>query len=101
MATYSTLDAARTAYLANSDYADGSGDVTKARAFRSACKALLILMPAMAVHGLNTIQMSLQNLKAELDSVNSWLAQNDLNQADQTTRVLVANFELARDPNTY
>lgn len=77
MSTYTTLDTARTAYLANADYADGAGDVTKAQDFRSACRSLLVLLPSSAQSsgaGATSTSWSLDKIAAELKTVEAWLA---------------------------
>lgn len=80
MAVYATLAEARTAYLASVDYAD-SGDVSKARDFRSACRALLVLLPAEVEHGAgNTAQrtvMSVESVQTQLQAVEAWLGSAD------------------------
>jgi len=77
MAVYSTYADARTAYLANSDYADGSGDLDKAQAFRSACVALQILTPAAAESGgqSNKVATTFDSaaLAGALARVNAWI----------------------------
>jgi hypothetical protein len=45
-----SLDTARDAYLENADYAE-TGSVAKARAFATACRRLLVLLPKKAGHG--------------------------------------------------
>lgn len=74
MATYDSLTAARAAYLANTDYSDGLGDLTKAQAFRSACRALLALMPQQTSEDQQSISMSVSSIRLELTAVDTWIA---------------------------
>ena len=74
MATYTTLATAKAAYLANSDYSDGAGDPAKAQAFRSACRALLILLPQSATTpGGASSSMSISSIEREIVKVEAWL----------------------------
>ncbi|HOX08178.1 MAG TPA: hypothetical protein PK280_17415 [Planctomycetota bacterium] len=73
MASYTTLDAARAAYLANADYADGAGDLAKAQDFRSACRALLVLMPQSAGQGGSNVTMSMAEVAKQLAAAESFV----------------------------
>lgn len=96
MATYSTLATAKAAYLANTDYADGAGDAAKARAFRSACRALLVLLPAQAAHGGSSTTMSVQSVEAELARAERWIAAHDADAAS-AGRVIYADVGSFRE----
>lgn len=94
MATYTTLDEARDAYLANADFADSGGDVTKAQAFRSACRALLVLMPQSAGQGGANVTMSMAEISKQMAGVESFLAgQSDSSEgAPRTIYTDVSEF---------
>ena len=96
MSTYSTLSEARTAYLANADYADGNGDTAKGRAFRAACRSLLVLLPEQASRGSTSTRMSIETIRKELDRVEAWLGIHDTNQAS-AGRVVYGNVNAFRD----
>ncbi len=91
MASYSTLADAKAAYLANADYADGGGDLAKAQAFRTACRALLLLLPQQTQQGTQMAMMNLLNLKAELDRAEVWIA------ARTQGRIVYADVRTFRD----
>jgi len=95
MATYTTLDAARTAYLANADYADDA-DLDKAKAFRSACRALLLLLPAESANEAHSGRWSPQLIKDELTAVDRFIGQREPSVADAVSRHMVVNFEDSR-----
>lgn len=80
MATPSTLAAARTQYTDNADYANGAGDVTAAREFRTACTALLVLLPESAASGGQSVTMEMGLIAKQLDRADKWLAENDTGQ---------------------
>ena len=73
VSTYTTLTTAKTAYLENADYADGLGDLTKAYDFRSAVRALILLLPQQATVGGNSTTMSIASLRQELERVDRWI----------------------------
>lgn len=81
MATYTTFATAEAAYLANSDWDDGAGSVSKAQAFRSACRALLVLKPSEVDTGQKSHAFDMRLVSAQLDAVQAWLAENDPDQA--------------------
>lgn len=88
MTTYANLADAQTAYLANLDYADDTGSVSKARDFRSACTALLVLLPQFQVQDGRTRSVNMGNVSAQLKMVNTWLSSKD-----GAARVTFANFQ--------
>lgn len=76
MATFTTLAAAKTAYLANADYADFT-DTTKAKAFVSACRALMLLLPSKSMEFQRSAEFSLSNLKTELEKAEAFIVAKD------------------------
>jgi len=96
MSTFSNLAEAHAAFLANADYADGSGDLTKAQAFRSACRSLLVLMPQSASKGQSSTSMSVTSIKAELDRVEAWVGDHG-GQTAGGSRVVYGNMRDFRD----
>ena len=77
MATYETFADAQTAYHANSDWDDNGGDVTKAQAFKSACRALLLHVPRQATQGKTTSIYNVEAIQAELNKVAAFLNASD------------------------
>lgn len=73
-------EAVLAAYDSNADYDDGAGNVTKARAFKVACRTLL-RMPTksqrFATGGPNLIEHDPKFVNKQLEAVTSWLALND------------------------
>ena len=92
MAVYTDYDSAATGYLASTDYADGAGDVTKARNFRSACTALILTLPSYAGRGGASTTFDVKLLKQAKDDVSEWLAAHDTEQTadDWGTRSAIA-----------
>ena len=78
MSNPTTREEAITAYLANADYADGAGDVTKARAFRTACTALLILQPTEINQNGVGRKVAVEVIPKQLAKVDDWLAAVDV-----------------------
>lgn len=97
MATYTNLSSAQAAYLANTDYADGAGDVTKAQTFRSACRALLVLLPQILSQSGVQRGMNMTNIKEELKAVDGWLASNNAATRPDGGRIAYADNEYFRD----
>ena len=91
MATYTTFALAEAAYLASTDYDDGSGSVSKAKTLRSAIRALMHLSPTSASQ--QGAGYSKESLKSELDTVTAWLAANDSTAGGTTT---LADFRCSR-----
>lgn len=68
--------AAQAAYFANADY-DETGDLTKARAFRTALRRLIGLRPAKSRHGDSggeEIQFDLKTLNDQLKQVGQFIS---------------------------
>lgn len=77
----SQIEAIKTAYIDNVDYDDGSGNVTKARAFKNACRKLLMIQPQMAMHhamgGPHQVMLDTKLIPQQLEQVTAWLQVND------------------------
>ncbi len=90
-----SLATAQDAYLDNADY-DSDGSVAKAKLFRTACRQLLVLLPADQSRraGNNTQQVSFDPamLRQSLQEVEAWLALNDTS----TPAVVHPDFSYAR-----
>jgi hypothetical protein len=62
------------AYISNADY-DTEADATKAAAFISACRKLMLLMPKRARHGSGEeLEVDPATLRDELRGAQAWLA---------------------------
>lgn len=76
-----TYDEASEQYDDNCDWDDGAGDVTKARAFKQACRVLIRKTPSLAMHtamgGPHQMMHDIKVIQAELNRVVSWLTIND------------------------
>lgn len=75
MATYTTLSDARTAALANADYAS-SGSAAKARAFADAVRAILILLPSASSQQASSVTWSISDLREMLADAQNYAAQS-------------------------
>jgi len=73
----STLSEIEAAYIDNSDWRDGDGDITKARAFAQACRVLLLKYNTSVSGGGASFSRDLGNLRAQLDEAVEWLGAND------------------------
>lgn len=87
---------ARTAYLANADYAE-TGSAVKAAAFVTACRKLIVLLPTATQEGESSSGFggNLSQLRAEIDKAEGWLAANST--APSVGGVVHASFENFRD----
>lgn len=73
-----TFVQAQTAYLDNAGYDGASGSVAMAKAFRTACRQLLALMPKLSQQGANNqLQLSPDLVRKELEACSAWLASHD------------------------
>ncbi len=72
----STLAAARTAYLANASYAEDKSP-PEAQAFLSACRALLLLLPAESGDRGGHMRLNPELVQKEMDEARKWLEGND------------------------
>ena len=75
-----SLTTAQEAYLDNADY-DENASVSKARAFRTACRQLIVLLPSSAMRGAGSNQQAMgfriEEVRKALEAVECWLAVND------------------------
>ena len=75
-----TLTEALENRLDNADY-DDSGSVSKAKAFRTACRQLLTLLPVASMRGAGsnqqTVNFRVEEIRKDIESVESWIAIND------------------------
>ena len=72
MATAAQLSQAETAYLNNADYAE-SRSVPRARAFVTACRKLLVLLPSSMTKGSNSVSQRVDLIANELKDAQAWL----------------------------
>ena len=72
----SSLEDVYAAYRDAADY-DVTGDVAKAKAFIVAVRHLLLLLPASATQGGESISISMSDLQKQLAAAVDWLAAND------------------------
>lgn len=74
------LDTIRDAYLDNADY-DVDGSVAEAKAFRTACRRLIVMLPTTASRGGSAgsqqVGFRLEEVRRSLQEVDAWLSQND------------------------
>ena len=96
MATYTTLAAARTAYNESTDYADGSGDITKARIVRSALNFMMANMPQQASKASGTVTMDTVTMRNRLEAVETWLADHDCDQTSPAVGTQVVDVRQIR-----
>ena len=96
--TSEELETTRAEFMANRDYSHGAGSVTKARAFQSACVALIGFRPSrsqrFATGGPNLVDYDLKELRYLCDKVDAWLAAND--RASQSNEPVQLSFEELR-----
>ena len=75
-----SLITAQSAYLDNADY-DEDNSTSKAKAFRTACRQLIILLPASAMRGAGgnqqTVGFRTEEVRKSLSEVELWLTLND------------------------
>lgn len=70
----STLPEIRAEYLETASYEE-DGDVSKARRFITACRALLVMLPASAMHqNLSQFSFSIEQITAELKAAQRYVA---------------------------
>lgn len=84
---------ARDAYLANADYAE-SASTSKARAFITACRKLIVLLPSEVAGGSSRTRAdeNLRQFRAEMEQAQRWLASSGTSGG-----VVHASFENFRD----
>jgi hypothetical protein len=75
-----TLATAQAAYLDNADY-DENASVSQAKAFRTACRQLIVLLPSNAMRGAGSNQQTasfrIDEVRKQLEACECWLAVND------------------------
>lgn len=91
----STLAEVKAAYADNAAY-DELGSVPKAKAFVTACRLLIFLLPTAAGQGGETITLDKAGLLAEMSQAKAWLSLNDPASTQrfrgETTRVDLSRF---------
>ncbi len=92
------LDTAKTAYIANADYA-AEKSTTKALAFQTACEQLRLLLPKITGrggHGGTSVEFNVEGLQAAIEKVDRWLgASSDSDRSDTSApprAISLANF---------
>lgn len=88
----SDLNEVLDAYAANASY-DEDASVTKARAFATACRILLVRLPTASQIGGASVSMDVSLIRQELNRAQQWLS----TRSDNTGGVRVASFENFRD----
>lgn len=92
-----TLATAQAAYLDNADY-DEDNSVAKAKAFRTACRQLIILLPSSGMRGAGgnqqTFGFRVEEIRPHLHACEAWLAVND---TTTNTSVIHPDFAFSRD----
>lgn len=84
-----TLAEAKAEYLGNASYAE-NGSVTQAKAFVSACRALIVLLPARSMAGGKSADFSIADVRAEKEKAETWIGSN--NSAAGSARVRHFDF---------
>jgi hypothetical protein len=77
LSSASTLAEVEAAYDDNSDWRDGAGSVTKARAFAQACRILVRRYNSSVGAGGASVSRDVNRIQAALDEVVEWLLEND------------------------
>lgn len=88
----------RAAYLDNVGY-ETAGSAAMAMAFIEACRALLIVLPAMTGTAGSTTQFSPQLIQGQLEEARLWLSQNPASGAGGGSKHFA--FEDFRDERGY
>jgi len=70
-----TLAEAKAEYLANAGYAE-TGSVATAKAFVTACRALIVLLPSSSTSGPKRADFSVASIKEERDRAEQWIKAN-------------------------
>lgn len=74
--TAADVEEAKQAYYDNADY-ESDASVSKAKLFVAACTRLMILIPASAAQGGESISMPIAQIESALQYARKWLAMND------------------------
>ena len=86
------LAAAQTAYLDNADY-DEENDVAKAKAFSTACRKLLLLLPRRTRHAARfELEIDTSVIPAELRRVEEWITDAATSGADGVRAFSLEHF---------
>jgi hypothetical protein len=91
----STLDQIKNSYLDNGSYQEDS-DVGKARAFCTACRLLLLMLPQSTRKGDSELTLSIESIRSELKLAKQWLA--TANAAAAGGGIRYADFSNLRYP---
>lgn len=70
------VEAAKQAYYDNADY-ESDASVAKAKLFIAACTRLMILIPASAAQGGESISMPIAQIESAMNYARKWLSIND------------------------
>jgi hypothetical protein len=75
----STLAQIKAAYADNADYDDAAdaSHVAKAKAYRHACRLLLVRLPKVSGQGVEVLHLSPELIAKELEKVVAWLGSHD------------------------
>lgn len=95
--TYTTLSDARTAYLANVSYRNGSGSVAMAEKFAAACRSLLVLQPSRSAQEGDLAEFPEHIIRDELATVEKWLDSNDSARSDASVKTVNVDLRQVRD----
>lgn len=75
LSSASTLTEIENSYLDNASYEEDAS-VTKAKAFVTACRMLLMKWPALVSQGGNQLQLNAAGIKAQLERAQAYVAAN-------------------------
>ena len=94
----STLAQVQAAYVDNASYAE-DGSAAKAKAFLTACRVLLLKLPAEAGTREGTMRLNPELIQNEMAEARAWLAANGAAVADDAAggRVTRASFTHFRE----
>ena len=81
--TTTTYSEAMAAYIDNADYEEDES-VSKAKAFITACRQLLVLLPQKSALDGTNIEHDLKNIADEMQNARNWLAANDTSTSGRT-----------------
>lgn len=91
----STAAEIRAAYLDNCGYAE-DGSVAKAKAFITACRALLLVLDKLRASEGNQVQHNPELIRQEMAEAQAWLANHSEAAADAGPRVTRPSFRTFR-----
>ena len=90
LSSSSTLTEIQNAYVDNASYAE-DGSVSKAKAFITACRILLLKLPAEAGTRESHVRLSPDLISKEMAEARAWLQANDTTSTSTVTRVSFEN----------